>query len=89
MIRRKVIRFTVLFWYWILECFWGNRSLVPKERFPQAPTEKGNKFFYKDKCCFNNNSAFLLAFLERGLGETNLWPPKNGFPQKYSSLSVP
>ena len=23
-----------------------------------------------------------MAFLERGLGETILWPPKNGFPQK-------
>ena len=25
----------------------------------------------------------FMAFLEGGLGETILWPPKNGFPQKY------
>ena len=24
----------------------------------------------------------FMAFLEGGLGETALWPPKNGFPQK-------
>ena len=28
-----------------------------------------------------------MAFLERGLGETILWPPKNGFPQKTPLLS--
>jgi hypothetical protein len=25
---------------------------------------------------------FLCDFLGRGLGETALWPPKSGFPQK-------
>ena len=27
-----------------------------------------------------------MAFLEGGLGETILWPAKNGFPQKYFVL---
>ena len=31
---------------------------------------------------FRKNSAFY-GFLGRGLGETALWPPKSGFPQKY------
>ena len=28
------------------------------------------------------------AFLERGLGETILWPPKNGFPQHFFTPSA-
>ncbi len=30
----------------------------------------------------------FMAFLEGGLGETILWPAKNGFPQK-NSVTLP
>ena len=30
-----------------------------------------------------------MAFSEGGLGETALWPPKSGFPQKTFLISYP
>ena len=34
------------------------------------------------------NNASLTAFSEGGLGETALWPPKSGFPQKTPFYSL-
>ena len=58
----------------------------PRGMMCQHSVRKGSQPPSKKINAESKLNDYFTAFLEGGLGETILWLPKNGFPQKIPSL---